>query len=366
VKALFPLIGLGIAISGCATHKSVGVKYGATGNHDFAVHYMAAANASAGNAPESQQALIDSINNSLANLGKEYDDAKDAGRSLDALGAAIRQQELLIWASGNQIPGFDPNTVNDLVKSARKAALEQAQERMDRHAGESNTEKEMETVRQALGLAPNNPDFVSRYKRLKNLKERRILLRSKCRAQDQVHCDAALAQLAAILTDAKREAIVISTPVAQKEDALLTLSLTTTERETNWGMLRSGNAANEVKVYNEFKEAKKDKEGRAITRTVSANWRVYGANSSSSMAMKVEVKSLRSDRSVLFSASDQDKKVEKRTYYDWNGDHRALGYEVTRHGQNQTLPPRSRVLSDNMRSAMTSKIAKNILNKLEY
>ena len=189
-------------------------------------------------------------------------------------------------------------------------------------------------------------------------------MRSQCNVQDQIHCDAALAQIASILTEAKREAIIISTPIAQKEDALLTLRLQSDERDTRWGMLRSGRL-NNVKVYNEFKEAERISKGD-VTKTVSANWRVYGANSSASMQISVEVKSLRSDREVLFSASDKDKQVEKRRYYDWNGDHRALGYAVTQHGQNQTPPPSARSLSEKMRTSMSSKIAKKILNKLEY
>lgn len=367
-----PLLAVLVAAGsvGCASYAGVARQYTDAGRHELAALYYAQAYLGDVADPAGKEALRAAIELSVQNLDADYDARVQAGEFHSALGLAIRREELLGFGARLGFEEFDPASAARMVAEVSSSAAREALKKVDDAEAKGVEPKvQLRLLREALALAPDDPELSSRYTNLVRRLRRHIAVRCArdvTSARDvAADCDAFAARVISSITAVQREIIRIVPATSDKKDAEMIVKLSISMSDSQWKKTKQGKATGKVERKNKYKDTEKDSKGKPLYDKVKAQFAIYERTTSASTSASIRIDDLRPDRPDLFAKQDQGRKSDRATYYEWTGDHRALGVAITAHGTDQTPPKDPRLLAKQAWESSADALAKQIVAVFE-
>ena len=128
-----------------------------------------------------------------------------------------------------------------------------------------------------------------------------------------------------------------------------------------------GRAANKIKKRNDLKEVILNKKGKPVYQKVRAEYATFHRTNKASVTVEVLIKDLRENQPNLFEKRVNKSEYDKKSYYTWSGDERALASrsDITRLGTDQSAPVSSRRLARRAWTKLLKELSAEIIDTLE-
>jgi hypothetical protein len=358
------LVLVALAASSCSPCLSAARDYTQRGQHEIAVYYYANHFRDRRDA-EAKVQLVRGFEAAVADIDADHAAKSQQADHTGALGAAIRQEELLDHARVIGLGEFMAIDPGRLTRTSLSEASAQALRSVDRAEADARPAQNLAgLLRVALALDPHNPELAQRYASTLSGLMLKLAPRLDCEAGDLEACRSFLGQLMDRLSQQRLEFNRLVPGNSDKRNAELVAHVSISGSDSGWRRTKAGEAEGKIEVRNRFNKVKKNAEGKKISQTVYARYEVFERTARATVQVKVVVKDLRPKGGVPFETSRTVTQTDRRAYVSWTGDGRALG-KLKRHGTDRSPPRTTADLARLVLEKLADEIASQALAKLE-
>ena len=366
------VLGAGLlALGSCATYASTGEIYSAAGRHEFAVPYFVAHHLTHVEEPEAKQRLEREVRVALESLQAEHADHVRSGAHAEALGAACRLVDLVLFADRAGVPELPSQQVAESVAQSWKRAADEARQRFDRaEVSKPPPPNLFELARSAKALTPNDPEIDRRYRELSAERARYVQVQRRDQAGDDGLARSLTERIVAKVCSVRREFITLATGSEHPElDTELVVSLVDVRKvDTGPRQVDSGVVEAQIPRLNQYQEVVLDGEGRKVFDVVRASYSIHEWTRSVSVTAAVAATDLGPAKTNLVAKRSSRSAQDVRRFFRWTGDERALGSQILLMTlSTDESPPKSQhQLATEAVAGIADELAEEVIQALEY